>query len=121
MPSSPCILGIGRALVRAAEDWCAERKGFGTFTMQMPLVSAREDLFPYYESQGYVRGETVPFGYPEMLSGEVPIHFVIYQKEVLHTSLLTVSLLYWCYSLMGYCSSGYVFGEIFDLPWALAW
>ncbi len=51
--------GIGRKLVRAAEDHARQTEGVERIVLN--VLTVREELFPWYEDQGYERtGERVP-------------------------------------------------------------
>eukprot|EP00667_Euglena_gracilis_P003261 EG_transcript_3272 len=73
--------GIGKLLVKAAEDWVKQRAGDRPFTVQMPLLSVRPDLFPYYQKQGYSAGERIPYPNKEALDGSRDVELIMYRKQ----------------------------------------
>lgn len=55
--------GIGKQLIQAAED--TARNTFHADTMEMTVITVREELIAYYERRGYARtGELRPFPVP---------------------------------------------------------
>ena len=51
--------GVGRALVRASEQWLAER---GVPKLNLMVRKGNEDVLAFYESLGYEEGEVVVLG-----------------------------------------------------------
>ena len=54
--------GLGRALVRAAEDHC---RAAGSVAMDLDVVDLRRELTSFYGSLGYVVVGESPFAHPE--------------------------------------------------------
>ena len=54
--------GLGRALVRAAEDYC---RAAGSVAMDLDVVDLRRELTAFYGSLGYVVVGESPFARPE--------------------------------------------------------
>eukprot|EP00668_Euglena_longa_P029363 GGOE01036711.1.p1 GENE.GGOE01036711.1~~GGOE01036711.1.p1 ORF type:complete len:268 (-),score=24.87 GGOE01036711.1:219-1022(-) len=73
--------GIGKLLVKAAEDWAAQQAGDRPFTIQMPLLNVRPDLFPFYEKQGYSAGERIPYPNNEVLNGLHEVDLIMYRRQ----------------------------------------
>ena len=68
--------GVGKRLMAAAEGWC---QSSGCDDVEITVVSVRTELFPFYESLGYVtRGES-PF---PVKPTKVPCHLVIMGKRL---------------------------------------
>lgn len=71
--------GIGRALVRAAEDHALDR--FGSAAMEMTVISARPELIAWYERRGYAHtGERRPFPFPA--PGSDRLDMVVLEKAL---------------------------------------
>ena len=68
-------LGLGRALVEAAEAYC--RCEGGKF-LDLTVVSARKELFGFYLRLGYAANDVLPFRAPEKL--KVPCHLVRFTR-----------------------------------------
>ena len=58
-------LGVGAALVRAAESHCSAHRCCPE--MELEVVSSRLDLFAFYEKLGYARAGERPFPAPDLL------------------------------------------------------
>jgi len=54
--------GLGRALVRAAEDYC---RAAGSVAMDLDVVDLRRELTSFYGSLGYLVVGESPFAHPE--------------------------------------------------------
>ena len=69
--------GLGRAMVDAAERYCREH---GCRWMDLRVVSAREELPPFYRKLGYRESGTEPFEseYPT----KMPVHLVRMEKAL---------------------------------------
>jgi GNAT superfamily N-acetyltransferase len=73
--------GLGRILLRAAEDWAHAR---GATEIKMSVVNLRARLIDWYKRRGYrLTGETKPFPYGDNRYG-IPkrddLHFVVLRK-----------------------------------------
>jgi GNAT superfamily N-acetyltransferase len=68
--------GIGRRLVGVAEALCAAQ---GCTVMDLQIVNLREELGPWYKSQGYQEVGTAPFTSREL---KRPCHFVKMSKAL---------------------------------------
>lgn len=69
--------GLGRALVEAAEGYCAER---GCRVMTLSVVDLREELPPWYRRQGYrENGRREPFPADKT---RIPCSFLYMEKEL---------------------------------------
>lgn len=67
--------GLGRTLMRAAEQWCTSA---GCSAAEISVVNLRTELFPIYASLGYQKEREAPFtGLSRM-----PCHFVIMTKSL---------------------------------------
>ena len=71
-------LGLGRALVEAAEAYC--RCEGGKF-LDLTVVSARKELFGFYARLGFHANDVLPFRVPEKL--KVPCHLVRFTKALI--------------------------------------
>jgi GNAT superfamily N-acetyltransferase len=69
--------GLGRKLVDAAEEACRRRGGK---FLDLTVVSARTELFGFYEGLGYHANDVLPFRDPEKLI--VPCHLVRFTKAL---------------------------------------
>ena len=69
--------GLGSLLMREAEKYCRER---GSETMDILIVSLREDLPAFYEKRGYVQNGTSPF--PPDVPTKIPCHFINMSKPL---------------------------------------
>jgi ribosomal protein S18 acetylase RimI-like enzyme len=71
--------GLGRALVEAAEAFC---RGEGARFMDLTVVSARKELFGFYERLGYGANDVLPFlRVADKL--KVPCHLVKFTKALI--------------------------------------
>lgn len=70
--------GLGRLLVRAAEEHC---RAAGCRVMEIDVVNIRPELPPYYAALGYVATATAPFPNPARLKREA--HLVIMSKSLM--------------------------------------
>ncbi len=68
--------GVGPRLMAAAEAWC---KSSGCDDVEITVVSVRTELFPFYESLGYVTRGEIPF--PQRPT-KVPCHLVVMGKRL---------------------------------------
>ncbi len=72
--------GIGRQLMRAAEQYAAEQ---GCSAIFMRVIDTRAELIAWYERQGYVKtGQKEPFEDSAFGRARRPIEFVVMQKSV---------------------------------------
>ena len=69
--------GIGSLLMSEAEKYCRER---GSHTMDILIVSLREDLPAFYQKRGYVQNGTSPF--PPDVETRMPCHFINMSKPL---------------------------------------
>ena len=70
--------GLGAALIRAAEQWCAQR---GCRVIEIEVVNLRSELPPFYRKLGYLEQETRRFPDPER--AKLPCHFIVMRKELI--------------------------------------
>jgi len=68
--------GIGPRLMAAAEAWCQTT---GCDDVEITVVSVRTELFPFYESLGYLTRGEIPF---PVRATKVPCHLVIMGKRL---------------------------------------
>lgn len=74
--------GIGKELLRRAEDEARKRKCSSIF---MTVISAREELIAWYIRHGYhATGERRPFNFDDPRFGlpKVPLEFVVLEKKL---------------------------------------
>lgn len=69
--------GLGRQLVQAAEQ---HARGQGCQMMDLRIISAREELLPFYQRLGYVVTHTSPM--PAGAPLKIPCHFIHLSKEL---------------------------------------
>jgi GNAT superfamily N-acetyltransferase len=69
--------GLGSLLMTEAENYCRER---GSQTMDILIVSLREDLPAFYQKRGYVQNGTSPF--PPDVETKIPCHFINMSKPL---------------------------------------
>ena len=69
--------GLGSRLMIEAERYCRER---GSHSMDILIVSLREELPAFYEKRGYVENGTTPF--PADVPTKVPCHFINMSKPL---------------------------------------
>ncbi len=69
--------GLGSLLMSEAEKYCRER---GSHTMDILIVSLREDLPAFYQKRGYVQNGTSPF--PPDVETKIPCHFINMSKPL---------------------------------------
>ena len=69
--------GLGSWMMKAAEDHC---RAAGFRFMELRIVSARQELPPFYHRCGYVETGTEPF--TAGLTPKVPCHFVKMSKPL---------------------------------------
>jgi GNAT superfamily N-acetyltransferase len=70
-------IGLGRAMVAAAEEYCRER---GCEWMDLRVVSVREELPPFYRRLGYAESGTEPF--ESEFPTKMPVRLVKMQKRL---------------------------------------
>lgn len=70
-------VGIGSALMKAAEDHCARA---GCRFMELRIVNLRRENHAFYRRRGYVETGTEPF--PAELTPKLPCHFVCMTKPL---------------------------------------
>ncbi len=71
--------GLGRALIAAAEAYCA---ALGCTAMELEVVNLREELRPWYARIGYEECGTRPFAASEKT--RIPCHFVVMRRPLAH-------------------------------------
>jgi predicted N-acetyltransferase YhbS len=69
--------GLGSQLMSEAEEYCRER---GSHSMDILIVSLREDLPAFYQERGYVESGTTPF--PADIPTKIPCHFINMSKPL---------------------------------------
>ena len=69
--------GLGSRLMIEAERYCRER---GSHSMDILIVSLREDLPAFYQKRGYAENGTTPF--PEDVPTKIPCHFINMSKPL---------------------------------------
>jgi predicted N-acetyltransferase YhbS len=69
--------GLGSQLMSEAERYCRER---GSQSMDILIVSLREDLPAFYQKRGYVESGTTPF--PADIPTKIPCHFINMSKPL---------------------------------------
>ena len=69
--------GLGSRLMTEAERYCRER---GSHSMDILIVSLREDLPAFYRKRGYVENGTTPF--PADVPTKVHCHFINMSKSL---------------------------------------
>jgi ribosomal protein S18 acetylase RimI-like enzyme len=69
--------GLGSRLMNEAERYCRER---GSHSMDILIVSLREELPAFYQRRGYVESGTTPF--PTDVPTKVPCHFINRSKPL---------------------------------------
>ena len=71
--------GVGRALIAAAEAFCAER---ARTTMTLIVVNLRLELPPLYRRLGYRETGTEPWPESERERTSQPCHFIVMTKPI---------------------------------------
>ena len=80
--------GIGKKLVQTAEQKLLEISTKSTLpskvVMEMGVINLREDLFPWYESQGYSKHERLPDSdeLARIKLDEVEVYCILMQKQL---------------------------------------
>jgi len=69
--------GCGRQLVIAAENHAHQQ---GCIAMDLRVISAREELLPFYEKLGYAKTHTSPM--PAEAPLKIPCHFIHLSKDL---------------------------------------
>ena len=69
--------GLGSRLMIEAERYCRER---GSHSMDILIVSLRDDLPAFYQKRGYIENGTTPF--PDDVPTKVPCHFINMSKSL---------------------------------------
>ncbi len=69
--------GLGSRLMIEAERYCRER---GSHSMDILIVSLREELPAFYEKRGYIHNGTTPF--PADVPVRIPCHFINMSKPL---------------------------------------
>lgn len=69
--------GLGRQLVRAAEEFCHDS---GCRFMDLNIVNLRQELPAYYAKLGYVETGVSPF--PPEVETKLPCHFIVMTKAL---------------------------------------
>jgi ribosomal protein S18 acetylase RimI-like enzyme len=91
--------GIGKALVRAAEEYTIatvlkrvqDETSTCTIFMEMGVINLREDLFPWYESQGYTILEPFLSNNEELTRIVLPglqVHLILMRKVLIDTRMM---------------------------------
>jgi GNAT superfamily N-acetyltransferase len=70
-------LGIGKLMVKAAEDYA---RAHGCRHMDLRIVNLREELPAFYRKLGYAEAGTEPF--PESEPTKLPCHLICMSKEL---------------------------------------
>ena len=70
-------LGIGKLMVKAAEDYA---RAHGCRHMDLRIVNLRQELPAFYRKLGYVETGTEPF--PESEPTKLPCHLICMSKEL---------------------------------------
>src|SRR5215472_10017804 len=70
-------VGIGSALMKASEDYCAQA---GCRFMDLRIVNLRTENHAFYSRRGYAETGTEPF--PSELTPKLPCHFVNMTKPL---------------------------------------
>jgi len=77
--------GLGRLLVQAAESFLIEKATQGqSVRIEMGVINLREDLFPWYQKQGYVIGDRIE-DTPEIariILPDMQVHLVRMSKQL---------------------------------------
>lgn len=76
--------GLGRRLVDAAEQYCAER---GCAELDLWVVDLREELPPWYRKLGYAETGRAPWPEDALHELSRPAHFIIMSKTLRTESL----------------------------------
>jgi predicted N-acetyltransferase YhbS len=71
--------GLGRFLVKAAEDHCRER---GCRWMDISVLSPRTELLPFYGKFGYVESGRKEFHTTRRIRNGVECHLILMSKEL---------------------------------------
>jgi predicted N-acetyltransferase YhbS len=69
--------GLGRQLVRAAEDFA---RAAGSQVMDLRVISPRAELLPFYRRLGYEETRTAPFAHG--VTAKVPMHYILMSKPL---------------------------------------
>ena len=69
--------GLGSRLMIEAERYCRER---GSHSMDILIVSLREELPAFYQKRGYVESGSTPF--PADVPVKIPCHFINMSKSL---------------------------------------
>lgn len=69
--------GLGSLLMNEAESYCRER---GSQSMDILIVSLREELPAFYRKRGYLENGTNPF--PPDVGTKIPCHFINMAKPL---------------------------------------
>lgn len=70
-------IGFGRAMVRAAEDYC---RAAGCAVMDLDVLSLRKELPPFYEKLGYRSTGTEEFRPSRPLRPGIEVHCIVMSK-----------------------------------------
>jgi len=71
--------GLGRAMVRAAEDYCREQ---GCTAMDLSVLSLRPELLPLYRKLGYVENGTEQFRPSRPFKNGMDCHCILMSKKL---------------------------------------
>ncbi len=78
------VQGHSRTLVAAVEDHC---RNAGCNFLDITVVNARDDLFPFYAKLGFAAIDVLPFPVPER--ARLPLHLVKMTKPLLPPPQMT--------------------------------
>ncbi len=71
--------GLGRAMVKSAEDYCRRQT---CKAMDLTVLSLRRDLLPFYRKLGYVETGTEKFHPAHPLKARVECHCIVMSKSL---------------------------------------
>ena len=71
--------GVGRMMVKAAEDYC---RGRGCDTVDLSVLSLRPELVPFYRKLGYVKTGSEEFRPARPLRPGVECHCILMSKTL---------------------------------------
>lgn len=71
--------GLGRRMVKSAEDYCRER---GCKAMDITVLNLRPELPPFYRKLGYIETGTEAFRPSRPLRDGVECHCIVMSKEL---------------------------------------
>lgn len=65
-----------------AERWCREQLKREDIVIEITVMSHREDLFRWYESQGYKMGGKIPFPLPDIVKDGIHVELQLMTKKI---------------------------------------